>query len=211
MPTPPTANGVRVELIFQMGVHRMENVYHVTRGTPATLAQLTALWTTFRNWHDSWGRTLQHTSCQLVLISITALDGPGAPFHEAQVSPALVGLQVAAPMPTYVSFAVKHSTGKQGRSYRGRTYVCGLANSWGALPDGTTPANAATIANVWNTLRTAYLVPAGWTFSVLSLYSGVDDDGKAIPRAAGILTPVTGSSCEVNYDTQRHRKAPFVV
>lgn len=213
MSSIPIPNGVRVEMIYLNASQRMENVYHVTKGSPATLANLQTLWTYFRDWDGATIKAHRALACSLVLIKLTATDGPGAPVYEAAVSPAVAGTLAGVALPNTSSIAVKHTTGKQGRSYRGRTYVCGL--SAGSLQNSDTilATHAANFVAWFTTMRTG-LAAIGWTFCIASLYSGVvivNGKRRAVPRNEGILTAVTGSSMELGIDTQRHRKMPYQV
>ena len=203
-------NGVKVEMIYLLNVTRMENVYWVTNGGPATSGNLTSLWTLFRDWEQNTARAQRPTAVSLQLITITAMDSAGAPFYEAAVSPAIAGSLGQVSLPAVMSLACKHTTGLTGRSYRGRTYWIGLTRDDQENPDNIKATRRDGIQAALNTLRTN-LATAGWAFSVASLYSGVDSNGRAVPRAAGVLTPVTATTVELGYDTQRHRKAPPVV
>ncbi len=210
MPDIPIPFGVRVEMIYLFGATRCQNVYHVTKGAAATSGDLTSLWTVFRDWEQNTARNFKSTNTALVLISLTATDGPGAPFYELAPNPNIFGSVAGTNVPSYTTIAIKHTSGKQGRSYRGRTYWIGLTTSLLATQDAISTANATALAGYFNTLRTN-LATAGWQFCVASRYSGVNASGKAIPRASGILTPITASSCESYVDTQRHRKLPHQV
>jgi hypothetical protein len=206
--TIPVPNSVRVEMIYTLNSERVQNVYRVTNGSPATLANLQALWTLFRDWENVTAKGWRNGFASLVLISLTAEDGPGAPFYEAAVSPAIQGTQPLFAIPSLLTVCIKHITGMQGRSFRGRSYWVGLANSVPGNYNEITTSYANALAGVYTTLRTN-LASAGWTFSVASLYSGVENlpgRKRAIPRAAGILTPIIASSCEIFIDTNRHRK-----
>lgn len=199
-----------VEMIYTMAGQRMQNVYHVTKGVPASSADLVALWTIFKDWENLSAKGTRASACVLVLITLTALDSAGAPFYEAGVVPNIAGAGAGMPMPSVASVTIKHTTGLAGRSFRGRSYWIGLLAAWQANADTIQQGIANTLAGYYNTLRTN-LATAGWQFSVASKYSGVDANGRAIPRVTGILTPITGSTCEVGIDTQRHRKAPYQV
>lgn len=209
----PIPNGVMVELIYLIGTNRVENVYHVTRGTPATLAELQALWGTFRTWEDGTAKASRGGQASLIHIVCTALDSANAPIYEAAVIPPIVGSIVSTAMPDVVSVAIKHTSGQQGRSQRGRTYWIGLTQASIAGGGFILQAAATAFQGVYNTLRTQLAI-AGWQFCVASKYSGVsviNGYRRPIPRDVGILTPITASSCETSIDTQRHRKAPHQI
>lgn len=213
MPTIYTPTGVMVELVYTYGSQRVENVYHVTKGSPASLADLQALWTVFKDWENVTGKLWRSTSATLVLIMLTALDNAAAPYYEAAPNPVISGSNATGAVIGVVSVAVKHSTSGLGRSKRGRTYHVGLGANTIATPDTLTTAAAAGLAAMYNTLRTV-LATAGWTFVINSKYSGVEivnGRRRAIPRAAGVMQAILGSTCEIGLDTQRHRKAPYQV
>jgi hypothetical protein len=200
-------------MIYQTPSGRCENVYKVSSGAPATLANLQALWTVFRDWENATARAGRSNSIQLVLITLTANDNAGAPYYEAAVLPVIGGTVVVVPLPMVNSVAIKFTTGQQGRSKRGRSYWIGLTVNHTVNFETLTVAWASNLVGYYNTLR-ASLVTAGFPLQINSLYSGVtvvNGYRRAVPRAAGVLTPVTSVSCEVGLDTQRHRKLPYQV
>jgi len=211
MPTIFTPNGVSVECIFTSGLSRVENIYHVTKGSPATGADLAALGLIIRNWENTTMAPLRHNSVSLVLIELTALDAAGAPTLLYTTGLPVVGTIAGSSMPNFNSVAIKHTTGVTGRSKRGRTYFIGLCPVHLLSADTITAAYVTSFTNAYNTLRTN-LAAAGWTFVINSKYSGVTIVGGrrvATPRANGIMQAVTASSVENAVDTQRHRKLPY--
>lgn len=210
MPTIPVPNGVMVEMIYTYNGQRMENVYYVSKGSPASAGDLVAIATVFKDWENVTARILRHGSCSLVLISLHALDSAGSPAYDLPVSPPLAGTQGNMAMPSYVTIAVKHTSGLGGRSYRGRSYWIGLASGYVTSTDLVTIAFSNSVTAAYNTLR-ANLATAGWTMEIVSRYSGIDSDKKPIPRVSGIMTPILASQCGIGLDTQRHRKLPQVV
>ena len=213
MSSIPIPFGVKCELIYLCGTQRVENVYYVTRGAIPTGAQLIALWTLLRDWENVTAKVQRSSQTQLVLIALTTTDGPGGPVYEAPVSPVIPGSNASGQFSCILSVAVKHTTGLAGRSYRGRSYWIGIPTNALANQESVSTTFANAIAACYTTLRTS-LAAAGWTFCVASQYSGVaivDGRRRAIPRAAGFLTPITASSAEVGLDTQRHSKAPYQV
>lgn len=210
MPTILVPYGITCEMIYTQGSQRLENVYWVTKGTVPIAADLTALWTLFRDWENTSGKTQRMSPVSCVLISLASRHAVGAPVYEAAVSPVIAGSQPAAVAPPFNTMAVRHSTGLSGRSYRGRTYHIGMAQVWNDGDGLVTAVVANAIAACYNLLRTN-LATAGWTLCVASLYSGVEMVNgyrRGIPRAAGILTPILTSTCERGIDTRRSRKIP---
>lgn len=205
-----TVNGIMVTMVYVYNGQRIVNVYHATRGVPATFANLQAIAIIFRDWETSHNRNHKHTTASLVLVSTKALDGPGSPVWDLVVSPAIAGTRTNIAMPSYCTVAVKHTTGLGGRSYRGRTYLCALSAVDIIPPDTWHPAQVAAVNTSFAYLRTT-LAAAGFTFCIVSKYSGVDGSGKAIPRMFGLITPIVASECGVGLDTQRHRKIAGIV
>lgn len=211
MSTVPTPNGVRCELIFNYQGVRWENVYCVTKGSPALAADLPPLWTLLRTWHNGYGRSSQHTTCALVQIDLTALDGPGAPVYSAPLTPAIYGPVTGTPCATFISAVAKHNTNRSGRSYRGRTHCGGFSQS-AVAGNLLQAAGVSTLETAFLQLRTQ-LLAGGWTFVVLSQYSGVqivNGRRRAIPRAQGIMTAIVSTTVEGAFDTQRHRKYQYL-
>lgn len=211
MSTIYTPNAVKAEMVYTCLGQRIENVYYFTKGSPATLADLQGLYTALLAWENNTAKLQRSNWVNLVLISLHAMDAAGAPFYEAAPNPSPLGAQNSGPNPNFVTIAIKHTTGKGGRSYRGRSYWIGLPLSWTVNAEILSAANALTLATVYNTLRTS-LLTAGWTFSICSQYSGVqivNGYRRGIPRAQGVLTAVTASTCEGGLDTNRHRKLPY--
>jgi len=193
-----------VEHIFTMHGQRIENVYHVDAGHPATASDLVDILDVFDDWDNTWHRTQRVSNCALTLQVATALDGSGAPFLERPLTPARAGaIGGGEAFPSQVTVAVKLSTGLAGRSFRGRSFFCGLARA-ATSGDALNPANITAIVNIYDALRTT-LAAAGFPLVVASKYSGVDVNGRPIPRVVGIMTPIITVSCEGYIDTQRRR------
>lgn len=112
----------------------------------------------------------------------------------------------AEPTPNNVAACISFRTGTAGRSYRGRNYIP-------AIPGTMVTTN--TLDSDWmGDMAQAYglllegggALPGDWEWVVVSRYSGVDADGKPIPRVAGIATPVsTVLFTNAIVDSQRRR------
>lgn len=108
--------------------------------------------------------------------------------------------------PNNVAAVVSFRTGLAGRSFRGRNYIPGISNNavGGNTIDGTW--RDAIIAAYSLLLPGGTVLPAGFIWVVVSRYSGVDGDGKPIPRLAGIVTTITAVVFTDNIvDSQRRR------
>lgn len=208
----PVAGGCKVELVYVVGLQRVENVYWIkkTGGGNFTAADLDTVSGVFYAWENLVARLRRHTGTHCDIFRATAMHSPGAPFVEYVMN--LNGSLAGTNIPTVATVAVKHGTGLSGRSFRGRSYWIGLATGQVASVDTITATAQVDLIFAYNDLRTR-LLAAGYVFCVCSLYSGVtivNGRRRAIPRAAGILTPVVASTCGIGIDTQRHRKAPQI-
>ena len=180
------------------------NILNVLCPTAATSADLTAIAGVLQTWWNGTLRPSVPTTLSWQGADLTAMDSPGSPFLAYNNSGTLAGSGVGGLYPPQVTVCVSLRTGLSGRSYRGRLYFIGLGTGNVITGGLITQATATALANNFNTLRTA-MVTAGYALCVLSLYSGKDSNGKKIPRAAGIATPVTTIAVGLRVDTQRRR------
>lgn len=110
-------------------------------------------------------------------------------------------------MPGNVTMSVSFRTALRGRSFRGRNYVAGLTEDQVA-------GNIfiSTLSASWKAAYEAIaaaIASTGWTWVVVSRFSGVDAVTKEpIPRAAGVTTPVLSVIVVDDFvDSQRRRLA----
>lgn len=208
--TIPTTNGIKVTMVYTLLGQRVCNVYHFTNGHAVTLAELQALATIMQTWENGQGKNLRSLGSFWVGCYTKGLDAPGSPVWDLIPVTFLAGTTGGGALASFVTLAVRHTTGLSGRSYRGRSYVCGLSTGSTATADTVTAGFANLCTTVYTNLRTSALT-GGFTFVVNSLYSGVDGSGKAIPRSNGKMTPIIASEGGIYLDTQRHRKVQGVV
>lgn len=210
MTTVPIPKAIKVTCVYTLNTQRMINVYYVTNGAVATLANCITVAGLFKTWENGTNKPLRSNGTNMVSIDAAAMDGAGSPIYTLPVLPVIVGTGGGGAQASYISIAVKHTTGLGGRSYRGRTYWIGLNGSSIVGADYISTGYQANISGSYTTLR-SQLATAGYTMGVASLYSGVDVYGQPIPRVTGFLTPILSSDCGVALDTQRHRKVPGVI
>jgi hypothetical protein len=217
MPTILVPETIMVEAIYLHHNQRIQNVYHVrTVGRSPTAADCAAATDVIKNWWtptvNNPIRTLTNGLVSLSKIEAVSLDSVGGPFHEQVQNPILVGTQVANALPAYVSLCVRWGSAKAGRSFRGRTYMCGPHSAIGN--DGLfTVAYAGQVQTAFTTLLNAFTA-AGFQMVIASKYSGVqmvNGYRRGIPRASGITTPIISVSVERGPDTRRSRKIPHLV
>lgn len=199
-----TPNAVRCAMRYTVQGLEAFNILHVVYPAPATPANLVALAAVFQSWWNATKRPTVASSVQWNGVTLTALDGPGAPYLDYPATPLTSGTNTGAPWPPQITVAVSLRTGLSGRSYRGRIYLVGFNNTNVLTAGVMLPATVAGIQTVYNALRSA-IITHGAQLCVVSLFSGVDGSGNKIPRAVGIATPVSTIIVGNRIDTQRRR------
>lgn len=191
MPFVPVTNTAAVELRMLMDDQQVENTLTFRLGATLTPSNLLTLCNDLEAW---WiANYAPQTNAQNSLVEIVATDLTTATGPSISVSP--VGGDPGGGsgdfLPMNASLAISFRTASRGRSFRGRNYFVGLS-------EGQVTGNTVDLAVV-AALQDAYelLLPVGgiftddWIWVVTSRFSGVDVDGRPIPRAAGLTTPIT--------------------
>lgn len=200
----PAANVVRVALRFSVAGNDAFNILHINNGSPATSGNLTTIAGIFQTWWSSTYRFYVSDQCNFIGATLTALDSPGSPFLVYSNSGTLSGDLHFAALPPQVTVAVSFATGLSGRSYRGRAYMIGLCVALGMTGGVLGVGPQTDIRALWENLRSA-LASAGKPLCIASFYSGIDSDGKKIPRASAVVTNVSAVAVHPRIDTQRRR------
>lgn len=190
-------NGIRIALEFNIQDKVVVNVYHITTTDPIVTIKLQAVATLFVNW---WLSDLDSLfSHDIALAQVTAWDVsiPNGEKHVVGVVPPAQGF-IASPAPSNnVAFVVSHKTAKTGRSFMGRTYLCGFPLS--TITDNEIEALKATNTVAAYVILDSLLAAANSQLVVASFVSG------GVPRIIGVATPVTGFVMRLRVDTQRRR------
>jgi len=206
MPTlPPVPDGIRVVMKFTIAGQQCRNVFHVRSDVTIDEALLTTCAATFKN---AWIDRLQGFTNALLTfdaVEVTDISVVGGSGIEYTTGLPQTGNTSLAALPNNVTVATKLTTGHVGRSYRGRSYFNGM----GQLQLSTdkqhiNPDVASQIALFFADLL-ENLPTDGLHLGIASLYSGVDSDGKPIPRTAPFITDVIGASTNLTVDSQRRR------
>lgn len=206
----PTANGIKAAMIYTYNSQRLVWVFHFTNGAPATLANLQALATYLQGWDNTYIKPFRVTTSNWVKCETRALDGPGSPVWDLVPVVNQLGTAGGVGFPAFTALCIRHTTGLGGRSYRGRTYACMFPTAAAATVDTMSTGVAASWTTAFNQLRIG-AAAIGFTFVVNSMYSGVDSNGRAIPRSFGVMTPIIASEAGIGFDTNRHRKLKDVI
>lgn len=198
-PFIPAPNCASVELIYSHASEVSENVFHVSKGSPYTLAQLQALRATVNAWDAASGLTGRVTAAQLVRIRTKALDTNTSPIEDFYLPAPRAGSLAGNEMPLNVALCIKLSTGLAGRSYRGRWYWGHLSSL--SLQDvgHVLPSSVTGYVGLLNTLI-ANLASAGHTMVVLSFRN------NNAWRATAVATPILSAvGVDNSLDSMRRR------
>lgn len=198
MPFIPIPDGVKVCMRFNNCDQLACNVFHVKVTEEITEAVLNAIGAIFKNWWVTSMKPNVPPDISLEAVEVTDASVSGGLGVEYTTGLPVTGSNSNPPMPQNVTAAVKLTTGHTGRSYRGRSYVVGLPNSFRDNKGHLTSAAQTAIDTAYEALIDA-LQAATWDLAIASLYSG------GAPRAAGILTPVIAASVNLALDSQRRR------
>jgi len=132
-----------------------------------------------------------------------SMEAVGSPGVEVPVVPAEQGEITYQALPGNVALAVKFLTGLTGRSFRGRNYLAGISEPH--VTGNTLEASIyPVIVGAFEALA-SYLTGLATNHVIASLYSGIDVDGKPIPRSTGVTTPVTNYDMDRDVDSMRKR------
>jgi len=205
MPFVPVTNCVEFEMRMLWDGQKVENTLYFGRGFAPTAAQMLAMATLLANWWGTDYANFVAASVDLVEVYATDLTSVSGPTVSYVPPSTISGSLALEAEPNNVSLCVSFRTGSRGRSFRGRNYVVGLTEP--ALVLSTVqPSTVTAILAAYNQLLSIG-TGTGWTWDVVSRYSGVDPTtGKPIPRAAGIRTPITSVVVvDPVVDSQRRR------
>lgn len=203
----PCTNVMQVVAQYSYGDDISENVFHLQKSSPIVTADFNAASTAFQAWENSNGKVHRSSDAGLSglnCVDLTTQHAPGQPF---QFVPPIQGGNGDGVDSFGITWCIKWTTGLRGRSFRGRTFYVGIPKA-DLLDNVIDSTFAAAVITDYTALRTAFNGLTGFTMVVLSRFSGVDANGKPIPRAAGLTTAVnTPSYTDLWADFQR-RRAP---
>lgn len=205
MPTILVPDGIRVTMKFRDASQQVRNVFYVKANVAIDEALLSTVAEVFK---DSWNSNLQgYTSQLLFLDAVEAVDASvvGGTGIEFTTGLPIQGNSTLGGVPNNVTVATKLSTGRVGRSYRGRSYMNGIPQVHITSDQQHIDATLVTQLGLFFETIMTDLALSSCALCVASLYSGVDADHKPIPRAAGILTEVISTSTNTTLDSQRRR------
>lgn len=199
-PFIPAPNTASIEMIYSLSTEVYENVFHVYKSTPFSLADLQALRAVMDSYDNTSGKNLRNTAAFLTRIRTRALDTPASPLEDYYLPTPRGGTLSGTNLPPLnVAFCVKLSTGKQGRSQRGRVYFGGLSATQisdpGHVLQGTANNMVASLATLMSNLAAA-----GYTLCITSYRAN-----KAWRSTAQNTAVITAVAVDTALDSQRRR------
>lgn len=198
MPFVPVANTVMAEIRMSQDFQNVENTLYFEFATPPAIGDLVDLSSDLQAWWIANYGPLAHNGVTLREIFLTDLTSSSGPTF-TRVPPSLtVGGVGGEALPNNVTCSVSFRTGSRGRSFRGRNYFVGLADSQVAhntLASGFVTA----LIDAYEALAPA-ITSVDVTWVVVSRFSG------GVERAAGVTTPIlTVSVVDDTVDSMRTR------
>jgi hypothetical protein len=195
----PVPNCAEVEIRQQCDNQLIENTLYFEHATPPTATELQALADSIEAW---WGDSILPllsntlTYRETYVTDLSEATGPTA--TQAGFAPAAGG-SPDNHAPNNVSLCVSFRTAGRGRSSRGRNYVAGIPST-GVNGDLISQTFTDSVVAAYNNLNVLGNLPSGWTWVVVSRFSG----GAA--RATGVAFPVTRAlAVDRIVDSQRRR------
>lgn len=184
----------------EIDLNVMKNIIHVRHTeTQWDAANLQLLTDAMATWWATDLRIAASQDVEMFSVYARSIHAASAEYAETVPDPPLDGNIATSCLPGNVAWAVKLLTGLTGRSYRGRSFFIGLAeSSVSGNYIGQTTADA--IVDAWVELKDVILPNLSAELVVVSRYTGGE------PRVAGVATPVTTISyTDLVVDSQRRR------
>lgn len=205
MPFVPLPDTLGVQVVYEQAGQVMENTMYFRSTSEWNLTTATEFLTGLRTLVETELMPLLHTSIQLVRLIATLLDAVDGFVVNNEVTPPVTGSDNGDPAPNQIAYTITFKTNSRGRSFRGRNYIAGLNSNVLATANTVTTDFRTGLLDYYSAVR-AYALDGDALMVVASRFSGVDGDGKPIPRTTGVTTPITSfGTQDVNVDTQRRR------
>lgn len=200
MPFQTVPRGIKIELNALQNLIPVVNIHYVQMATAVAEGDLEDVAAATAVWYDEDGRNLHHTS--YVLQNITCTDvsvESGAQFILTTIANpggTVAGAATAANAAAVISWR----TANTGRSFRGRTFIGGLANAnlvtAQTLDSTMVTALGAAAASLIDTLEAI-----GATLVVVSRFTA------GVLRVTALATEIISIIVDNKVDSQRRRTA----
>lgn len=193
----PVPNTCSVELFFTSAGQQLENVYHVVGDDPFTESTLEDVGDIVMAWATDHFMPPLSNDISLVGMKVTSLETDTAPVWEPSLGEAVPGSETGDAIPLNACGIVTWKTALRGRSYRGRTYVAGIPESF-VENSAISTAYQTTLHDVFSLLHGG-IVSESYNLAVVSRVN----DGA--PRTTGVATVVTSFQVKLVLASQRRR------
>lgn len=204
MPFVPVPNTLQIDVIYLLDNQRVENTLYFEKNSTWIPDEIVDFTNSLRAYIEEELMPLLSSAIGLVEIVARLLDTASSIGFNLPVNPPVTGGVPTESLPNNVTYTISFKTGLTGRSFRGRNYVPGLDIN--AVTGNQIDATKRTALLDYYTGIRALALESSVTWVVVSRYSGVDGDGKPIPRATGVTTPITSvSTFDNTVDSQRRR------
>lgn len=197
----PVPNVAEVTMVYTgPNSNRMVNVWHFWRESGSWNADdLGDLGEAMLTWESANARTGRSNSITCIGVECRDLTVVDSFVVTVVPNPLIVGAISAPVMPSNVTLATSLRTPFAGRSFRGRSYWIGLAETE-VTGDFVAQARVTQIRTAIDLLRTAVGPSNGAVLAVVSKFA------NGAPRAVGVATAVTSVlHIDNRVDTQRRR------
>jgi hypothetical protein len=206
MPFVPVPDTVEAEIRMTLDGQKIENTLYFYAAAGPDIANVSQLASDLEGWWTLNCAPLLPLDVALREIVITDLSSnTGLQYTSALADPVFGTLGQPA-LPNNVSLAVSFRSAIRGRSYRGRNYVAALTEGQ-VVNSHVTEDVAAAWATAYNAIITDVLAfPSPYVWVVVSRFSGVDADGKPVPRSVGNAEPIVSALVtDTTVDSMRRR------
>ncbi len=196
-PFIPAENTVKVEMVYNTPGGIAENTLYFADATSWDASDVGVIAGEIKAWWEDTIRNWQSTGVSLAKVRAQDISVEDGNFWEYTAGLPEAGLGATAVLPQNVTGAIKFSTGRAGRSYRGRNFFVGLGEAYvtGDTIDSTLIAGVMT---GYEGLDDPAVISKG--HQVVVSYC---QNGEWLTDA--VVTAVNGRSFDNTVDSQRRR------
>lgn len=205
MPFVPVPDTIQVEVVYEYNGQISENTMYFKSDTPWDESTILDQLIVVKDAVVEVLLPLLSNTIKLVRLVGTLLEAVDSLGVVMAVSPSVSGSVVSAPLPNNSSYVVTFNTLTRGRSGRGRNYIPGLTTVVQADANSVTDGFRTGLFDYFVQIK-ANSSEIGNTMVVVSRFSGVDAEGKPIPRTVGVTHPIISfTTFDKTLDSQRRR------
>ncbi len=195
----PVADTVLAELRFDYFGQKIENTLYFRKLGGSSVAQAIGLMNDLLVWWTTLLSNYLSEDISLRELNVTDLSSvSGYSVSQAAPTPNPTGQIVAAGLPGNVALCASFRTPNRGRSFRGRNYVAGLAET-NVIGNTVDSSIVAGVLGSYQGIPSS-IVTSAWDWVVVSRFNA------GAPRVAGIATDITSVVIVDDFvDSQRRR------